>query len=416
MNTTIHPVIRGEFVYQDTLFVDVGGALKRHPRASLAHLKTFLDGRAPKDQVAHWYEAQLIHYGLQRSKDKNTAKVRLQQAISQKRLTVPSHIVDMEAQMKKEFAASVRKALGAASQPESGLYDGQASPNRERKNDNEQAAKASASSKKTKITMKVGEVEFSIDHDLAEAVGTGKRAQATLGKTYTEPPPPKSSPVKRNYDSNGTFNNAAPKTPQSKRANAANPRPTPTASSTRKHTAHIPTTQGRGVSPAKPKTEPGIKREYKYESEDEPLPTQRYITGNYNISCPLFEMEYPHAPQTFSLSLCVDNEARKIWGGFELPSFSGVILIRDDYDVPGASLSFGWRARDAYDGRLSFGRGCFGEIVFFGDQQVRGTFFNLLGEPVDFEGERRRGPLWCGKSAWQFEREWDGFVAEACGR
>jgi hypothetical protein len=29
---------------------------------------------------------------------------------------------------------------------------------------------------------------------------------------------------------------------------------------------------------------------------------------------------------------------------------------------------------------------------------------------------RRPGPLWCGKSAWQFEREWDGFVAEAYGR
>lgn len=101
MDHSASPVIRGEFVYQGALFVDVGGLLKRHPRVSLGDLESYLDGKVPRDQVAHWYEAQLIHYGLQRSKDKNTAKVRLQQAINQKKLTVPPHILDMEGQMKR---------------------------------------------------------------------------------------------------------------------------------------------------------------------------------------------------------------------------------------------------------------------------------------------------------------------------
>jgi hypothetical protein len=82
MNTNTPPIIRGEFVYHNVLLVDAGGDLKRHPRASLGDIKTLLDGKTPKDQVAHFYEAQLIHYGLQRSKDKNTAKVRLQQALN----------------------------------------------------------------------------------------------------------------------------------------------------------------------------------------------------------------------------------------------------------------------------------------------------------------------------------------------
>ena len=73
MNTNTSPIVRGEFVYHNLLLVDVGGDLKRHARASLGDIKTLLDGKAPKDQVAHFYEAQLIHYGLQRSKDKNTA-------------------------------------------------------------------------------------------------------------------------------------------------------------------------------------------------------------------------------------------------------------------------------------------------------------------------------------------------------
>jgi hypothetical protein len=102
MTTPAPSIVRGEFVYHDTLVVDVGGALKRHARASTSEIKMLLDGKAPKDQVAHWYEAQLIYYGLQRSKDKSTAKVRLQQALSQKKLTVPAHITKMEAQMKKD--------------------------------------------------------------------------------------------------------------------------------------------------------------------------------------------------------------------------------------------------------------------------------------------------------------------------
>ena len=89
MDASVAPVVRGEFLYRDALFVDVGGEGKRHPRASESELKNLLDGKAPKDQVSHFYEAQLIHYGLQRSKEKNTAKVRLSQALAQGKLKVP---------------------------------------------------------------------------------------------------------------------------------------------------------------------------------------------------------------------------------------------------------------------------------------------------------------------------------------
>jgi len=75
----VPPIIRNDFIYRDTLFVNVSEG-KRHPRASASELKGLLlpaKGEVPKDQVAHWYEAQLLHYGLPRSKDMNTAKMRL---------------------------------------------------------------------------------------------------------------------------------------------------------------------------------------------------------------------------------------------------------------------------------------------------------------------------------------------------
>jgi len=132
MNISVASVVRGEFVYRDTLFVDVGGDLRRHPRASTAEFKAYLDGTAPKDHVGHWYEARLIHYGLQPSQEKKTAKVRLQQALSQGKLHALSHIADMEAEMKKEYIATVRKAKARAKSASAG---GVSAPSRKRKNE-----------------------------------------------------------------------------------------------------------------------------------------------------------------------------------------------------------------------------------------------------------------------------------------
>lgn len=101
MDAAVPPVTRGEFLYRDILLVDCGGDLKRHARAPESEIKRLLNGKDVKDQVGHWCEAQLIHYGLQRSKDKNTAKVRLQQALNQGKLkSQPPHLADMEGQMK----------------------------------------------------------------------------------------------------------------------------------------------------------------------------------------------------------------------------------------------------------------------------------------------------------------------------
>ncbi|KAK0261326.1 hypothetical protein LTR29_005455 [Friedmanniomyces endolithicus] len=153
-------VTRGEFVYRDTLFVDVGGEGKRHPRAAKTELKTLLSGKTQqKDQVAHWYEAQLIHYGLQRSKDKNTAKVRLQQALSQGKLKVPSHISDMETQMKKDYAAAVRKAKKADAGKSAD--DASPRPTKKRKMDEPDPE----SSKRSKISLSFGGIAIDIEHD-----------------------------------------------------------------------------------------------------------------------------------------------------------------------------------------------------------------------------------------------------------
>lgn len=42
-----------------------------------------------KDRPGHWYEAQLIHYGLPPSKTKSTAKMRLLDALNKGNVAVP---------------------------------------------------------------------------------------------------------------------------------------------------------------------------------------------------------------------------------------------------------------------------------------------------------------------------------------
>ena len=91
------PVGKDGFYYNGTdLYVEVGSG-NRHARASVAQLNDILRPKQSKaaaaqqvqDKVGHWYEAQLIHYGLAASKNKSVCKVRLLDALNQNTLNVP---------------------------------------------------------------------------------------------------------------------------------------------------------------------------------------------------------------------------------------------------------------------------------------------------------------------------------------
>ncbi|CZT23910.1 uncharacterized protein RCC_09625 [Ramularia collo-cygni] len=466
MDLSIPPIVRGEFIYRDVLLVDAGGDGKRHPCAAESEIKAILSGKA-KDMVGHWWEAQLIHYGLNRSKVKDTCKVRLQQAIGQGKLKQqPPHLSDMEGQMKREFAAAVRKAKNQTKSQGSTVQG----KKRAREDDN-----PSSSSKKTKISVKVNGVEIEIDQSSSNNQPTTKTARpnksdklaatkADVGKkpsaakTSKESTPAKAAPAK-----SAKKNTSTPKaTLASQKTQAVgsgtaettssasyahhpdNVFQTPksqTAKATIKREPKVKSEPGTSASrpsavkkEPKIKTEPGINRAspIKHEGylfDPDAMDTradmserQVSVTGVYNLSCEQITDQLPRAIDTLRLFICVDHETGTTWGAFELAMKSGVIKI-DDIGVE-RKLSFGWRSRDSETGRLQFGKGCFGDIAFYGDEQVRGCFYNLfpmfgmsgVSAPAEFVGERRPGPLWCGRSAPSFREEWDGFVNEAYGR
>lgn len=109
------PVSQDNFHFSNgDLFVEASGA-NRHRRATVSELRDLFhppqNSSVPvRDPPAHWYEAQLIHYGLPSSKVKGTAVKRLLDAVNSGRLAVPQAIVNVEKSLKKQWDANEKKA------------------------------------------------------------------------------------------------------------------------------------------------------------------------------------------------------------------------------------------------------------------------------------------------------------------
>ncbi|KAK0615004.1 hypothetical protein B0T17DRAFT_510820 [Bombardia bombarda] len=108
------PVTRDGWSYAGDFYVEAS-VQNRHRRATISELKAKIDSssegaKESKDHPAHWYEAQLLHYGLPPSKTKGTAKMRLFEAVNKANLAVPSHTTKLETELKKEWTKKEREA------------------------------------------------------------------------------------------------------------------------------------------------------------------------------------------------------------------------------------------------------------------------------------------------------------------
>lgn len=439
----------GQFIYRDTFFVEVGEG-KRHPRASTAELKELLlpgkHSTPPKDQVGHWYEAQLIHYGLTRSKDKNTAKVRLTNALSSGALVVPASIQQIESDLKKEYASVQRKAKLAASK-EKAVKPEAASTTKKRKADALEGGS-------TKVSVKVGDVVIEIDQQSLLAAGAEKKRKSVAADS---PPPPKSTPKKK-----------AAKEPKLTKATAPQEKKSPTAKSQQglkakvKHKVNGVSCYGpdaTGVnqwkcepcrqqsqnsflsSPAKrssqsstrnldtsnssrPKQTARRGKPFNYAGQSsraqpqslrEPTPMSicsseasqedpppPYSEAGYNRN-DTRSTESPgqviQVSGSYSIRLSgnlgwtnlmlrTSQPRDQMWGRFTMGDKTGFLRLDSIAGIASSERkSFGWRTEDQETGRLRFGKGCDGWIEFDGHGSVQGTFYSVNdGKDVDFDG------------------------------
>ncbi|KAI9763493.1 MAG: hypothetical protein M1835_007802 [Candelina submexicana] len=121
------PATRYGFYHCNGVFWPDVGNSNRHERAKVSTLKSLLQPPTPQsiksgkpskrnipppppDPAGHWYEAQLLHYGLKPSKDKQTAKKRLLKAIEEETLIVPTFVATLEGELKKEWNTANKQA------------------------------------------------------------------------------------------------------------------------------------------------------------------------------------------------------------------------------------------------------------------------------------------------------------------
>ncbi|KAM0353042.1 hypothetical protein ACHAPU_001928 [Fusarium lateritium] len=112
------PVTEDGFAFSDGVFFAQASGQNRHRRATAIELKDHFASGSDKDHPAHWFEAQLVHYGLQPSKTKSVARMRLFDAVNAGNIKVPATVSKLETKLKKEWTKNDREVKkGATSKP-----------------------------------------------------------------------------------------------------------------------------------------------------------------------------------------------------------------------------------------------------------------------------------------------------------
>ncbi|KAK4690846.1 hypothetical protein P7C71_g6037, partial [Lecanoromycetidae sp. Uapishka_2] len=450
------PVSRSNFHYNGDLYVEVG-TLDRHKRATIEEISailrpdlkkksTKLSIDAPKDQVGHWYEAQLIHYGLPPLKDKARAKMRLLEALNSTRLAVPPHIAKMEAEMKREYTAAERKAkaqykasMKPAKEPE-GLVAGK------KRKQSEPAGNTNS----ININISLGNdfrgpsgvANASEGQSPAKKARTGplkptntKKTAAAKDKASTKKPPTsnddkKDSRVKQEPKSEGKKQIQKPPSsndnikdskvkqePKVESKKQIKKSPSSTDNTKESKVKQEPKSEGKTQIKKSPTSnviekdskvkqelkiegKPQIKKEsgdskepkttakskVKKEPSTKPppqikpepdsstshthsLPAVGFINGTYDLSCDTIESQWDSTDLKLTLTL----EGATVWGAYDLGVYSGILFLPTrPWHVSNEALPFTYRGRGIYEGEMSFGQGCVGEISFLGNGRIEG--------------------------------------------
>ncbi|KAI1162617.1 hypothetical protein F5B18DRAFT_368794 [Nemania serpens] len=167
------PVTKDGFSFAGDLHAESSGG-NRHRRAALAELKEHFKSGSDKDHPAHWFEAQLIHYGLQPSKTKAVARMRLFDAVNSGKLAVPSHIKKLEGDLKKEWTKNERQAKNAEKTAGSASKVSSAASSKKRK----------ADSSNVDMTINVGGINITVSANNASSSASAAKEDEDIYDSY----------------------------------------------------------------------------------------------------------------------------------------------------------------------------------------------------------------------------------------
>ncbi|KAK7739108.1 hypothetical protein SLS62_011286 [Diatrype stigma] len=232
----VPPVERDGFSFAGgDLYAEASGH-NRHRRATPAELEAHFGTGSDRDHPAHWFEAQLLHYGLPPSKTKAVARMRLYDAVRAGAVAVPPRIRALEADLKKQWTKNEREAKKAL-----GGGGGGGSTTTAKKG----GTKRKAESEVIDLTVSVGGVDIKVSKstkssaaESSAAASAAKKAKTTKSTTTTAAAAAKATTPKAKPASKSTTTPAAKsKTPAStaaskSKAKAATPRAPSSSAST----------------------------------------------------------------------------------------------------------------------------------------------------------------------------------------
>ncbi|KAK9424646.1 hypothetical protein SUNI508_03522 [Seiridium unicorne] len=468
MSTTA-PVVKDNFASANGDFYAEASGSNRHRRAAPSELKShFNTTGSEKDKPAHWYEAQLIHYGLPPSKTKSVAFKRLFEAVRADNLSVPSHIVKVEAELKKEWTKRDREAKKDAKGQMLGV---------KKTTEKATAVKKTAGQKRkadevVDLMVSVGgiNVTLSARNSPASQTATKKAKTAsttTATATKTVKPSPKAKAAPKTTKPAATPKDKtipAKTTPKPKPApkattSTSQPKPAPRTKQTARCTGRGGLLQGpnRGAavsSPAQPSrplqtarrggsfasrgshahsfpqgrrfsdddkddddSDDGDEPPPPYSGyehgdssssssrDDQPLAKLGLLNGRYEIESRDVSEQWPHLGNDLGLILTLNGN--ELWGSFDLGVLEGILRFDvRPYESSHVELDFKWRGREN-EGEIICGNYNNGWIRFLGGGRIEGWLDRL---DIGFSGQRSSGQGTRSEvDARTMMNEWDGY-------
>ncbi|KAL4805541.1 hypothetical protein BDV18DRAFT_141218 [Aspergillus unguis] len=380
------PVSRNGFEYFNNDFYAVVPPSNRHRRSTIPELRDLFSlsnsgsgSGSANDKPAHWYRAQLMHYGLQPTSNKGTASLRLLEAL-RGGLSVPDDLKKLEGDLKKEWQKNVR-ASKKQSQP---------------KNAVQYKPKPKQEGKKAATKLKAAVSEAVKPHLELDVLGIGAAASASTNNMDLSV-----SNVNINYYAETKPKSAAAKPKSTEKPTQARKSGKSAATAKPKKEAVPKNVAAKSAGPRKCTAPKTPKQE---EQQDIPQrsqqtnpwrtgPTLGLLNGSYKIDADSVET------RNSGMILCLEKDS--IWGEFQLGPIEGVFFMRDrpwEVSVSGhGGCTFEWRGVDSMDGYTYVDPLCWGEMRFLGDGLVEGTFYNCIPDldegqnACDFWGNRISG-------------------------
>ncbi|KAK4239923.1 hypothetical protein C8A03DRAFT_31938 [Achaetomium macrosporum] len=451
----IASVTRDGWSYSGDFYTEASGN-NRHRRATLPELKAVFDGSdGSKDRPAHWYEAQLIHYGLPPSKTKGTAKMRLFDAVSKGNLTVPAHILQVESELKKEWTKREREAKQAIKKLSVPAATTSAKGSSKRKAGDSQAGVGSGSSVNINLTVSIGpqgNVQIAPAETAAPAAKKAKTTKAPVVSTASNSTSvKKSAPSAKAAPTAGQSTPTAPRAKQTARrgtsstriaksvssrppADSPNDKPAvrPIQTARRSHpfnraghgrpaitsdrSPRFNTTPSQWDSydePPPPYPGPPMHSDDGYGfsgpdgedvPDDGPLPPLGLLNGRYRLRS-TWPSEFVDRGEDSGIIFTLDGDG--LWGSFEIGPLSGILrLDHRPWSSSHRPIYFDWRGEDTQGGQHDE-KDDGSYIKFLGNGKIRGKigFYNSM---LEFEGYRISGQETRSEiSAVSMRRQWE---------